>query len=93
MSRIPPRRTYDGSDIEILPIEHLCHAKNCNVPVAPKFLMCPRHWYMVPRLLRLEVWRLYRPGQEVDKRPTREYLDVMKRAIDAVAEQEEKRVE
>jgi hypothetical protein len=40
---------------------------------------------MLPRDLQREVWRAYRPGQEVDKRPSAEYLDVMKRAVDAVA--------
>jgi hypothetical protein len=67
---------------------HTCHATGCQVPVPPKMLMCRKHWYMVPSPLRREVWRLYRPGQEIDKRPSPEYLDVMQAAIDAVAEKE-----
>lgn len=71
-------------------MQHLCHAKGCGLPVPPKLLMCRRHWYMVPDHLRSLVWRHYRPGQEIDKRPTREYLEVMKQAIDAVAHAEGK---
>lgn len=67
---------------------HTCHAEDCNVPVPPKLLMCLKHWRRVPRTIQREIWRHYRPGQEVDKRPTPEYLAVMKRAIDAVAGRE-----
>jgi hypothetical protein len=52
-------------------------------------LMCRQHWYMVPAPLRREVWRLYRPGQEIDKRPSDEYMEVMHAAINAVAEKEQ----
>jgi hypothetical protein len=64
---------------------HMCHARRCGRVVLPRLLMCLRHWRMLPRDLQREVWRAYRPGQEVDKRPSAEYLDVMKRAVDAVA--------
>jgi hypothetical protein len=57
----------------------------CEKEVPPKLLMCLTHWRMVPRRLQRLVWKHYRPGQEIDKRPTREYLDVMKRAIRAVS--------
>lgn len=67
---------------------HLCHAENCQAPVPPKMLMCRKHWWMVPAPLRREVWRCYRPGQEIDKRPSAEYLDVMRAAIEAVAVRE-----
>jgi len=67
---------------------HVCHAKNCGKPVPPKLLMCLKHWRMVPQSIQRKVWRHYRPGQEIDKLPTAEYLVVMKEAIDSVAEQE-----
>lgn len=70
-------------------MRHTCHATGCEVNVPPAMLMCKRHWYMVPRPLRDRVWRLYRPGQEIDKRPTREYLEAAEAAIAAVAEAEE----
>lgn len=69
-------------------MKHLCHATGCTVEVPPKLLMCPRHWRMVPPDIQRAVWRHYRPGQEIDKRPTKEYLEVMKLAIEVVEERE-----
>lgn len=70
------------------PIVHTCHARGCEVRVPPRMLMCLAHWRRVPLLLQRAVWRHYRPGQEVDKRPSREYLLVMQQAIEAVWERE-----
>lgn len=67
---------------------HLCHAVGCKVNVPPKMLMCLRHWRMVPKALQAQVWATYRPGQEIDKRPTQEYLTASNAAIDAVAKKE-----
>jgi hypothetical protein len=67
---------------------HTCHARGCNKPVPPKLLMCLKHWRMVPGDLQRLVWRHYRPGQEIDKKPTREYLEIMHQAIEAVAAME-----
>ena len=69
--------------------EHFCHAKACNIVVPPKRLMCKRHWFMVPADLRKAVWREYRPGQEVDKEPTAEYLEAAQKAVVAVQATEE----
>ncbi len=66
-------------------MSHHCHAKGCPKVVPPKLLMCGRHWRMVPAELQRKVWATYRPGQEVDKRPTRAYLDAADEAIAAVA--------
>lgn len=67
---------------------HECHATGCRNIVPPKFLMCGRHWRMVPREVQLLVWKHYRPGQEIDKKPTREYLAAMKSAVEAVIKKE-----
>lgn len=50
--------------------------------------MCKRHWYMVPKHLRDAIWANYRPGQEVTKDPSSEYLEVAMQAIRAVADKE-----
>ena len=63
---------------------HVCHATGCNTKVPPKMLMCRRHWFMVPKPLRDAVWREYRPGQEIRKDPTDEYMDVQRQAVEAV---------
>jgi hypothetical protein len=70
------------------PMRHTCHAHRCDVSVPPKMLMCKRHWYMVPKDLRDAVWLMYRPGQEIDKSPTMEYLETAHEAINAVAVKE-----
>lgn len=67
---------------------HVCHAEGCAVRVPPRLLMCRDHWRMVPAPLQRRVWATYRPGQEVDKRPSPEYLAAARAAIDAVAELE-----
>lgn len=67
---------------------HVCHAQGCPIPVPPRLLMCSKHWRMVPKELRDAVWATYRPGQEVDKAPSKAYLDAAAAAIAAVAERE-----
>ncbi len=68
--------------------DHTCHAKGCATTVPPKMFMCRKHWFTVPAELRRAVWLTYRPGQEVDKRPSAEYLNVAHEAIEAVATRE-----
>jgi hypothetical protein len=50
--------------------------------------MCGKHWRMVPKQLKDAVWKHYRPGQEIDKDPTPEYLKVAQDAIAWVADVE-----
>jgi len=71
------------------PPVHRCHAIGCTVAVEPRIFMCRRHWRMVPRDVRKAIWANYRPGQEIDKRPTREYLRVAALAKQAVYEKEQ----
>jgi len=47
--------------------------------------MCSGHWAMVPRSLKNDVWRWYRPGQEkVPGSACSLYMDAYKAAIAAV---------
>ena len=46
--------------------------------------MCLVHWRQVPKDIQVAVWAHYRPGQEVDKKPSRAYLEMMRRAVRAV---------
>lgn len=64
---------------------HTCHARGCDAPCEPRYLMCGRHWRMVPESIAAEVWRTYRPGQEVDKRPSAAWVRAADAAIGAVA--------
>ena len=65
-------------------MSHKCHAVGCALATAPAKLMCPRHWAMVPGLIRAAVYATYRPGQCADKRPSREWLKAARLAINAV---------
>jgi len=64
---------------------HNCHAACCTVPVPPEMLMCRKHWYMVPPVLRRQVWRAYRRGQCDDKRPSAAWCLVADMAVAHVA--------
>lgn len=70
---------------------HTCHAKGCYTVVPPKLFMCLKHWKKVPKRLQAAIWAAYRPGQEVDKNPSKEYVDVADEAIEAVAKKEKRK--
>lgn len=44
-------------------MSHTCHAKGCNSKCKPEYLMCPKHWRMVPRKTQNAVYRYYQDGQ------------------------------
>jgi len=54
---------------------HTCHWPGCPVEVPPAMWGCRPHWYALPSVLRARVWRHYRLGQEVDKRPSEAYIE------------------
>lgn len=55
---------------------HTCHWPGCQVQVPPAMWGCKPHWFRLPKALRDQVWAAYRPGQEVDGRPSRDYLAI-----------------
>lgn len=57
-------------------MEHHCHWPGCTVEVPPKLWGCRKHWFSLPKQLRDEIWATYRPGQEITKDPSEEYLAV-----------------
>ena len=68
---------------------HTCHAEDCTTQVPPKMFMCRKHWRMVPKLVRQQIWRHYEPGQENffrggTIRPSEEYRQWAMRAVNAV---------
>lgn len=56
--------------------EHHCHWPGCGKQVPPAMWGCKEHWFVLPKALRDRVWATYRPGQEVNMTPSREYLAV-----------------
>lgn len=66
-------------------MSHKCHARGCPTPCRPEYLMCPRHWRMVPPRLQRAVWRTYRDGQCDDMDPSPEWHVAADAAIGFVA--------
>ena len=54
---------------------HKCHWPNCERDVPPSMWGCKQHWFALPKYLRDRIWATYRPGQEITKTPSREYLE------------------
>ena len=61
-------------------MKHTCHWPGCSVEVPPRLWGCKRHWFTLPKHVRDAIWRTYRPGQEIDKRPSPAYLVVAAQA-------------
>jgi len=53
---------------------HHCHWPTCNKAVPPAMWGCKQHWFKLPKTLRDEIWRTYKPGQEISKTPSQAYL-------------------
>lgn len=69
---------------------HRCAAAGCRVVVSTRYLMCGRHWRLVPKAQQDAVWRAYRPGQEREgvTSASPEYLKAVEEAVAAVAQRE-----
>lgn len=63
-------------------MSHHCHWPECTTPVPPKMWGCKTHWYKLPKALRDLIWKTYRPGQEITKTPSRDYIDAANKVQD-----------
>jgi hypothetical protein len=57
---------------------HHCHWPGCERAVPPRLWGCREHWYRLPSHLRKRIWATYRPGQEIDKDPSSDYIAAAK---------------
>lgn len=57
---------------------HCCHWPGCDKQVPPAVWGCKAHWFKLPAQLRKRVWDTYRPGQERNMTPSKEYVEVAK---------------
>jgi hypothetical protein len=67
--------------------KHHCHWPGCERQVPPAMWGCREHWYRLPKSLRDRIWRAYRPGQEKDQTPSREYVQVARDVQDWIERQ------
>ena len=54
---------------------HHCHWPGCDKQVPPAMWGCLSHWRKLPKMLRDELWGVYRPGQELTQTPSRSYVE------------------
>jgi len=59
-------------------MKHTCHWPECGKEVLPKMWGCKTHWMSLPLRLRRLIWEHYRPGQEITKCPSPEYVNAAK---------------
>lgn len=64
---------------------HTCHWPGCPKRVKPSVWGCRSHWYTLPIDLRNAIWKAYRPGQEVSKTPSAQYVAAAKAVQDWIA--------
>lgn len=69
---------------------HRCHWPGCNAAVPPAMWGCKSHWFKLPKALRDRIWSTYRPGQEITKTPSPDYLAAAKDVQAWITEQESK---
>lgn len=66
---------------------HLCHWPGCREEVPARLWGCLSHWQALPRAIRARIWAAYRPGQEIDKRPSTAYAEAAQAAQDWIKAQ------
>lgn len=59
---------------------HTCHWPGCGKKVPPAMWGCKPHWFKLPSRIRVRIWQTYKPGQEVSKTPSVEYIAAAKEA-------------
>lgn len=67
---------------------HTCHWPGCEKAVLPAMWGCKTHWFKLPYRLRALIWSTYRPGQEITKTPSAEYLAAAKQVQDWITAQD-----
>jgi len=67
--------------------KHHCHWPGCERQVPPAMWGCRPHWYALPQELRDRIWGTYRPGQEVNGTPGREYVEAARAVQVWIAQQ------
>lgn len=58
---------------------HECHWPGCSAQVPPAKWGCVKHWFTLPVILRNEIWKNYKIGQEDKLNPSKEYLETARK--------------
>jgi hypothetical protein len=65
--------------------DHHCHWPECERSVPPAMWGCKAHWFKLPMRLRNRIWATYRPGQEITKDPSSDYVAVAREVQNWIA--------
>lgn len=66
--------------------EHGCHWPGCTKQVPPAKWGCVKHWFTLPKRLRDRIWATYRVGQEIDGKPSPDYVKAAQDVQDWIRE-------
>lgn len=69
--------------------DHHCHWPGCSVQVPPAMWGCRMHWFRLPIIIRHGIWETFRPGQETNLTPSREYIKAAQAAQNWIKQYEE----
>lgn len=64
---------------------HHCHWPGCTQRVPEAAWGCRPHWRKLPKHIQDAIWGAFRPGQEISKTPSREYIEAARAAQDWIA--------
>lgn len=62
--------------------QHHCHWPGCDAIVPPAMWGCRTHWFRLPMKLRNAIWFAYKPGQEITKTPSKEYVKAARAVLE-----------
>lgn len=82
----PSKADYVRSQGQTRP--HHCHWPGCGRQVPPSLWGCKEHWFTLPKPIRDRIWSTYRPGQEIDGKPSEAYIRMAREAQAWIAEYE-----
>lgn len=85
MTTIREKKEYVRSTPNIDNPNHMCHWPGCQKIVPPALWGCRMHWFRLPPAIRTRIWKTYRPGQEISKTPSDEYIEAVKAALEWIA--------
>lgn len=86
MAGLPPKAAYVVRQRQTR--KHACHWPGCEKQVPPAMWGCKEHWFKLPPMLRARIWRAYQIGQERDRTPSREYVEVAREVREWIARAE-----
>ena len=69
--------------------DHECHWPGCDKQVPPAKWGCYKHWMMLPKRIRDNIWNAYCIGQEVDMSPSKAYVKAAREAQDWILKYEQ----